>query len=157
MVSGIRESEKRDVTNASGAMNRGCDDAGTWRATADTLELDSVIGARTNRDMPSDTTILRPPAETRRRAIARLLAEGPQTAYELSTALRMPEKDVAAHLEHLARSLRRSGATLAVEPAHCRDCDYVFRDRTRLTRPSACPRCRGQHLSAPVFRIETRA
>ena len=68
-----------------------------------------------------------------------------------------PEKDVAGHLEHLARSLRRSGARLVVEPSRCRDCDWVFRDRTRLTRPSACPRCRGQHVSAPVFHIEDRA
>jgi predicted Zn-ribbon and HTH transcriptional regulator len=97
-----------------------------------------------------------PASETPRRAIARLLAEAPRDAHELSALARVPERDVAGHLEHLARSLRRSGGRLAVEPAHCRDCDYVFRDRARLTRPSACPRCRGQHLTAPVFRVVTR-
>lgn len=94
--------------------------------------------------------------ETPRQAIARVLAEAPHTAHELSALVRVPEKDVATHLEHLERSLRRSGGRLDVEPARCRDCDYVFRDRRRLTRPSACPRCHGQHLSAPVFRIEDR-
>lgn len=106
--------------------------------------------------MSAETTIPAPAAETRRRAIARLLAERPHTAYELSAALRMPEKDVAGHLEHLARSLRGRSARLVVEPSRCRDCDYVFRDRTRLTRPGACPRCRGQHVAAPVFHIADR-
>src|SRR5947199_335957 len=27
----------------------------------------------------------------------------------------------------------------------------------RLVRPSACPRCRSQHLSAPVFRVAGRS
>lgn len=93
-------------------------------------------------------------AETPRQAIARVLTEGPHTAYELSARVRVPEKDVATHLQHLERSLRRSGARLVVEPARCRDCGYVFRGRARLTRPSACPQCRGQHVSAPAFGIE---
>jgi transcriptional regulator len=94
--------------------------------------------------------------ETPRQTIARALTAASHSAYELSALARVPEKDVAAHLEHLARSLRRSGGRLDVEPARCRDCDYVFRERTRLTRPSACPRCRGQHLTAPVFRVVAR-
>jgi transcriptional regulator len=91
--------------------------------------------------------------ETPRQAIGRLLAAAPHTAYELSALVHVPEKDVVPHLEHLARSLRRTGERLDVEPAGCRDCGYVFRDRRRLSRPSACPRCHGQHVSAPVFRV----
>jgi predicted Zn-ribbon and HTH transcriptional regulator len=94
-------------------------------------------------------------AETPRQAIARLLSAAAHDAHELSTLAHVPERDVAGHLEHLARSLRRNGGRLDVEPARCRDCDYVFRDRARLTRPSGCPRCRSQHLTAPVFRVVT--
>lgn len=94
--------------------------------------------------------------ETPRQAIARILATGPHTAYELSALVHLREKDVVPHLEHLARSLRRTGRRLDVDPARCRDCDFVFRERTRLGRPSACPRCHGQHVSAPVFRVASR-
>jgi len=97
-----------------------------------------------------------PAGETPRQALGRILAEGPRTAYELSALVRLREKDVVPHLEHLARSLRRTGQRLEVEPACCGDCGYVFRSRTRLTRPSACPRCHGQHVSAPVFRVVAR-
>jgi predicted Zn-ribbon and HTH transcriptional regulator len=97
----------------------------------------------------------RPPSatETPRQAIGRLLAAAPHTAHELSALVHLPEKDVVPHLEHLARSLRSRGARLDVDAARCRDCAYVFRDRRRLARPSACPRCRSEHLSVPTFRV----
>lgn len=95
--------------------------------------------------------------ETPRQAIRRLLSAGPHTAYELSALVHLPEKSIAPHVEHVARSLRRADEQLVVEPARCLDCGYVFRDRQRLARPGACPRCRGQHLAAPVFRISRRS
>lgn len=95
--------------------------------------------------------------ETPRQALRRILATGPHTALELSARVGLREKDVAAHLEHLQRSLRHGDERFVVEPARCLDCGYAFRDRARLARPSACPRCRGQHLAAPVFRIARRS
>jgi predicted Zn-ribbon and HTH transcriptional regulator len=91
--------------------------------------------------------------ETPRQAIRRHLAAAPHTAHELSALVHLPEKEIVPHLEHLARSLRGSGGSLEIEPARCSDCGYVFRERRRLSKPSACPRCRGQHLRAPVFRL----
>ena len=105
--------------------------------------------------MPGDQ---RPAAtETARQAIRRFLVAAPHTAHELSALVHLPEKEIVPHLEHLARSLCGAGERLAIEPARCRDCEYVFRDRRRLGRPSACPRCRSQHLSAPVFRVAGRS
>jgi transcriptional regulator len=91
--------------------------------------------------------------ETVRQAIGRLLAAAPHTVLELSALVHRREKEIVAHLEHLARSLRGAGGRLEIDPARCRDCDYVFRDRRRLARPTKCPRCKGQHLTAPVFRV----
>jgi predicted Zn-ribbon and HTH transcriptional regulator len=99
------------------------------------------------RDRPSVAT------ETPRQAIRRLLAGAPRTARDLSALVHLPEKDIVPHLEHIARSLRGAGERLEIEPAQCHECGYVFRDRRRLSRPGACPRCRSERLSAPVFRI----
>ncbi len=107
-------------------------------------------------DAPDARAPAAAPRETPRQAIRRHLAGGPLTALELSALVHLPEKEIAPHVEHLARSLRHGDARLEVEPARCLDCGYAFRDRTRLARPSACPRCRGQHLAAPVFRIVPR-
>ena len=91
--------------------------------------------------------------ETVRQTLLWLLEEGPHTARELSGLAGIREKDVATHLEHLQRSLRSAKRRLRVEPARCLSCDYVFASRSRLSRPSACPRCRQQHIDPPVFAL----
>jgi predicted Zn-ribbon and HTH transcriptional regulator len=98
----------------------------------------------------------RPPAErsvTVRDALLRHLREGPRTARELSGLVGIPEKQVADHLAHVARSLRSTAERLRVEPARCLGCGFVFRKRDRLDRPSACPVCRGQRLGPPRFGV----
>jgi predicted Zn-ribbon and HTH transcriptional regulator len=97
-----------------------------------------------------------PASETPRQAMHRLLRTAPRTALELSALVHVPERDVAAHLEHLARSLRRGDERLRVEPARCLGCGHVFRERGKLTRPGACPRCRSGHIAAPAFEITRR-
>jgi predicted Zn-ribbon and HTH transcriptional regulator len=61
----------------------------------------------------------RSPAErsiTVREALLRHLREGPRTAHELSGLVGIPEKQVADHLAHVARSLRRTAERLRVQP-----------------------------------------
>ena len=83
-----------------------------------------------------------------------VIEAGPKTARELSTEVKISEKDVVAHLEHLERSLREEGARLIIEPAACLGCGFVFRKRERLGRPSRCPVCRGERLSSAKFSVE---
>ena len=99
-----------------------------------------------------------PPARalTVREALRRALVEGPATARDLSVAVGIRERDVEGHLAHLGRSLEARGERLVVEPARCLACDYVFRTRERLTRPSACPRCRSTRIDPPAFRVALR-
>jgi hypothetical protein len=94
---------------------------------------------------------------TVREALRRVLAEGVYTAHELSGRVGISEKDVAGHLEHLARSLKASGGQLLIEPARCLDCGFVFGDRTRLTRPSRCPRCRDGAVAPPRYHVRLRS
>jgi len=95
-------------------------------------------------------------ATTVRGALEAELGSAPEeglTARELSARVGISEKDVAGHLEHLARSLRAGGAALTVLPAECLACGFVFRERQRLTRPGACPECRATRIEPPAFRI----
>jgi predicted Zn-ribbon and HTH transcriptional regulator len=88
-----------------------------------------------------------------RQALADALRAGEHSAHDLSRLVGLPEKTVADHLAHLARSLPTHGERLVVTPPQCLACVYPFSDRSRLTRPSRCPRCRGTHLAEPLFRI----
>jgi len=92
----------------------------------------------------SDRSQTEPREENRtlRQSILDCLEEGPLTSRELSALVRIREKDIAPHLEHLEKSLRRSGKRLVIEPAECLQCGFRFEKRRRFTKPSACPRCR---------------
>jgi predicted Zn-ribbon and HTH transcriptional regulator len=91
---------------------------------------------------------------TLRQSILDCLQEGPLTARELSALVQIREKDVIPHLEHLEKSLRRAGRGFAIEPSKCLQCGFRFEKRRRLSKPSACPRCRCQRIDPPVFHIE---
>ena len=90
---------------------------------------------------------------TIRSKLRQVLGEGPLTARELSARVGISEKEVAGHLAHLARSLRQSGERLRVEPTRCLACGFVFKDRTRLDKPSRCPECKSERLAPSRFVI----
>jgi predicted Zn-ribbon and HTH transcriptional regulator len=96
-------------------------------------------------------------AVTIRSALRAVLLAGPLTAREVSARVGIGEKEVAEHLEHLARSLRHSADCLLVEPARCLACGFVFKERTRLRRPSKCPACKSQRLRPSRFQVARQA
>lgn len=98
----------------------------------------------------------RPPAPrhtTLRQALAAALRREQLSAHDLSRLVGIPEKAVADHLGHLAKSLPAHGERLLVTPPECLVCGYAFPTRTRLTRPSRCPKCHATHLAEPRFAI----
>ena len=91
--------------------------------------------------------------ETIRQAILAALREHTLTARELSVMISIPEDSVAEHLEHLGRSLSRSGERLLIEPARCQACDFLFQARRRPSRPSRCPACKSERIAPPLFHV----
>ena len=80
-----------------------------------------------------------PASASLREALLRHLREGPRTAHELSGLVGIPEKQVADHLAHVARSLRRTAERLRVDPAQCRDCGFVSGSGPASTGPRPAP------------------
>ena len=91
--------------------------------------------------------------ETTRQAIIALLTEGPVSAKDISIAVHIPEKEVSSHLAHIRRSLHAFGGVLAITPAECRACGFVFAKRDRMTPPGKCPVCRSEAIDDPLFSI----
>jgi hypothetical protein len=97
------------------------------------------------------------PAERRttiRREIMDALQGRTLSARELSIEVGVPERDVYEHLEHIRMS---AGGSLAVAPAECRKCGFVFRKREKLRRPGRCPACNGESIAEPLFSIARKA
>ena len=99
-----------------------------------------------------------PPERTLRQRIIELLADARLTTDQLARALGIPERQVEEHLVHVVQTVARDRSRrFILEPSTCFDCGFMFRDRTRLTRPSRCPHCRSEGISAPRYSIESLA
>jgi len=91
-------------------------------------------------------------ALTIRQRMTRLLEQETMTARELSKALKVSEKEVIVHLNHVAKSVQ-SPKRLIIEPPTCQKCGFVFRNRKRFSNPSRCPKCRHEGITRPEFLI----
>jgi len=88
---------------------------------------------------------------TVRKEITELLEKESLDLRELSQILRIREKEVLDHLQHIARSVHPR--KLAMDPAVCQRCGFVFKKRERFSTPSRCPICRSESVSSPRYQI----
>lgn len=95
--------------------------------------------------------------ETLRRQITAMLTEYTLSAREISRFLRIPEKEVSDHLEHIRKTIHKTGHELKITPAECGHCGFVFRKRERFAKPGKCPLCHGSLIKAPLFSIASGA
>ena len=96
-----------------------------------------------------------PPERTVRRRIIELLIGARLSSYQLAQTLGIAERQIEDHLPHVVKTLARDRAQrFVLEPSACSDCGFVFRNRTKLTRPSRCPTCRSEGITAPRYGIE---
>ncbi len=92
---------------------------------------------------------------TRREKIKRILQEDRFTDIEeLIMELEIYDKRILINdLQHIERSLKRLSQKLIMNPAQCQDCGFTF-DKKRIKYPSKCPKCKGQRIISPQFKIK---
>lgn len=91
--------------------------------------------------------------ETVRQEIISALEGRELSAKEISAEVRISEKEVYGHLEHIQKTVTNTGHSLVITPAGCRKCGFVFTRRDRFKKPGRCPACRGELISQPLFSI----
>lgn len=95
------------------------------------------------------------PERTPRQRIMDLITGTLRSSHQLAQMVGIPERQVEDHLTHIVKTVARDRARrFILDPSACQGCGYVFRERTRLTRPSRCPRCRSESITAPRYGIE---
>jgi len=90
---------------------------------------------------------------TVRRQLIELISEAPRSASSIAREMGLRRGDVEEELRHALRSAMAAGHRVAVIPARCKDCGFVF-DEDRLTKPGRCPSCKGSRLFEPQIRIK---
>jgi len=90
---------------------------------------------------------------TIRRQIIEVLKEDNLSALELSQLMGIREREVYDHLDHIKRTISSQREKFIVTPSSCLKCGYKFTQRSRLTKPSRCPLCKGTRLTRPTYSI----
>jgi predicted Zn-ribbon and HTH transcriptional regulator len=90
---------------------------------------------------------------TVRQKIVELLKVKPVDAGYLSRAVGASQRAIEAHLEHVAKGV---GAQFEIMPSECKNCEFKFENRIRTTKPSKCPKCRGEEIYPPLFFINEK-
>lgn len=85
---------------------------------------------------------------TIRKEIIELLRTGEWTAQDISRTMRIPQKEVYVHLEHVHRSLK---SNFGITPPECLACGFTFSKRSAIRSPSRCPLCKSEHIREPHF------
>jgi transcriptional regulator len=94
--------------------------------------------------------------ETLRRQITAMIEEYTLSAREIAHALRIPESEVYDHLEHIRRTIHKTGQEFEVTPAFCEHCGFTFKKRERLRKPGKCPLCHSSLIKPPLFALFLR-
>jgi len=88
----------------------------------------------------------------KRQQIIEILQENKQTAQQLANYFQTTLKEILKDLEHIGKSIKPK--KLKIDPAYCKSCKFVFRERSRVSKPSKCPRCKSEWIEAQMFGIQ---
>ncbi len=91
---------------------------------------------------------------TTRQKMIELLKSRPFDAGGLSRALGVKQREIERHLKNVAKTAQTLGFKWVIDPARCEGCGFKFTDRERTTKPSRCPKCRGEQILYATFFIE---
>ncbi len=87
-------------------------------------------------------------ALTIRQNIASLIKDNPLSLDEICSTLLLNPHDALNHISHLKRSLK---SNLEIKPAVCKACGFIFKERSRLSPPGRCPKCKHERIAGPWF------
>ena len=88
-----------------------------------------------------------------RKDLINLLSTQPRSVSSLARELGLRRGDIEDDLGHAIRSARAAGHRVAIQPAQCRTCGFVFGE-DKLSKPGRCPACRGTRLYEAQIRVD---
>mgnify|MGYP001610453341 FL=1 len=89
---------------------------------------------------------------TRRQQIIQILQENKQSAQHLANYFQCELKDIIEDLQHIDKSIKPR--KLKITPAYCKSCNFIFKERSKVSKPSKCPKCKSEWIEAQMFGIQ---
>jgi len=91
--------------------------------------------------------------KTRRQHMVDLLQRKPWSVHDLAKEFEVKVSIISDDLEHIRRSVS-SHRKMRIFPSECNDCAFKFKERSKFTTPSRCPRCKGERISPTMMKID---
>ena len=88
---------------------------------------------------------------TRRQEIIVLLEKEEKTAQNLANLFKVDLFEILEDLKHIRYSLKPK--KLVTKPAQCKKCGFIFKERSKIKKPSRCPSCKSEWIISPLFKI----
>ncbi len=88
---------------------------------------------------------------TRREEIIKTLEREEKSAKDLADQFKAEMFEIIEDLSHIKHSIKPK--KLVIKPSQCKKCGFVFEERSKIKKPSKCPRCKSEWIMAPLFRI----
>lgn len=89
---------------------------------------------------------------TERQEIEELLRKGKYSIQQLANLYKTDVHRIEEHLQHIQRSIKPK--KLRRDPAFCKHCGFVFKERIKINVPSRCPKCKSEWVQGARFWIE---
>jgi predicted Zn-ribbon and HTH transcriptional regulator len=89
---------------------------------------------------------------TRREEIIKLLMEKELSIQEIANLYRTDSRDILDDFEHIKKSIKPR--KIVSRAAYCKKCGFVFKERSRISTPSKCPRCKSEWIAPKMFKIK---
>lgn len=90
---------------------------------------------------------------TIRKEIVKLLMVEPMTTLDISGQIGISERDVEEHLTHALISASHKYRVITTPP-QCRVCNFEFKERKRVKKPSKCPECKNGSIERATYFID---
>lgn len=75
------------------------------------------------------------------------------TEVDFARIMNKSQSGIEEDIEHIRTSLRNNSEyLLMIKPATCLLCNYFF-SNSKAKAPSKCPKCRGEKIQLPYFKI----
>ena len=88
---------------------------------------------------------------TRRQEIIEILSKEEKTAQDLANLFKVELFEILVDLKHIKYSIKPK--KLSTKPAQCKKCGFIFKERSKIKKPSRCPSCKSEWIMAPLFKI----
>ena len=84
---------------------------------------------------------------TRREDIINILEKEEKSAQDLANHYKVELWEIIIDLKHIKKTVK---SRFKIHPAQCKLCGFIFKERSRLKRPSRCPRCKHERIEAAL-------